>query len=64
MADPTEKQWFTDREAGKRFGVSRETWRRWARIGHAPQPVKVGPGTTRWHADDLEAFARKIGVAA
>ena len=63
MTSP-EKVWLSDREAGARFGVSRETWRRWVRDGTAPTPVKFSGGVTRWSLEDIEAMERRAREAA
>lgn len=41
--------------------VGRSTW--WARVksGEYPQPVRLGPQTTAWRAEDIRALIAKIG---
>lgn len=56
--------YLSDRQAAARYGVSRVTWWRWVRAGNAPRPVKLGPNTTRWHADDLASWERQRAEAA
>lgn len=36
--------------------VSPATIWRWVRAGQFPQPFKLGPATTVWDADQVEAF--------
>lgn len=38
------------------FPVNRATWWGWCKSGHAPAPVKLGPGVTVWRVGDLRAF--------
>lgn len=38
------------------LGVSLPTLWRWAREGHMPKPFKLGPNTTVWDADEIDAF--------
>lgn len=47
-----------------RYCVSPATIWRWVKSGHFPQPVKLGPGTTRWQEADLEEFEGKLGKTA
>jgi len=39
---------YSDRDLAERYGVSRMTIWRWARVGKLPEPVKLGENTTRW----------------
>ncbi|WP_127143122.1 helix-turn-helix transcriptional regulator [Pelagibacterium montanilacus] len=36
--------------------ISRSAWWSGVREGRYPQPVKLGPRTTCWKAEDIEAF--------
>ncbi|SFM41629.1 transcriptional regulator, AlpA family [Marinobacter pelagius] len=47
---------YTIDEVSSRYKVSTKTIWRWVREGRFPRPVKVGPGTTRWREEDLQAF--------
>lgn len=40
----------------ERYSVSRSTIWRWVSEDRFPKPLKIAPGTTRSHLDDLEAF--------
>jgi prophage regulatory protein len=46
--------------------VSHATWWRWVAKGLAPQPIKLGPNTTAWDLDEVDAWlelqARKEGA--
>lgn len=39
-----------------RIPVAPSTWWRWVADGTAPKPVKLGPRTTAWRAEDIERF--------
>ena len=39
-----------------RYPVSAATWWRWVKEKKAPQPVKLGPNTTVWFVDQLDAW--------
>lgn len=39
--------------------VSPATWWRWVAAGKAPAPFKLGPNTTVWDLDQVEAFVAK-----
>lgn len=40
--------------------VGRSTWWLWVKEGKAPKPVKLGPRTTAWRADQIQEFLRNI----
>lgn len=40
--------------------VSRSTWWAWTKSGKAPAPVKLGPNTTAWKAEDIHALIEKL----
>lgn len=44
--------------------VGRSTW--WARVksGEYPQPVKLGPSTTAWRAEDIHALIERFSSQA
>lgn len=63
MKSPTQStfSWLTDTQVAARYGVSRVTVWRWAQQNRIPQPRKIGPNTTRWHAAELDkADARML----
>ena len=43
-------------EAARFLGVSVQTAYRWAAIGRLPRPLKLGPRTSGWRLEDLQAF--------
>ncbi|MQX53926.1 AlpA family phage regulatory protein [Alcanivorax sp. PA15-N-34] len=49
-------KYLSDKQTADRYEVSRATWWRWVREGHAPKPVKLSPGCTRWKLVDLESW--------
>jgi len=55
-----EKQILGDRRADPPipaiFPVSRSTWWSGVKSGRFPQPVKLGPATTAWRAEDILQF--------
>lgn len=42
-----------------RYAMSTATWWRLVSAGHAPAPIKLGPGVTAWRLSDLEAWEQK-----
>ena len=36
--------------------VSRATWYSWIQRGYAPKPVRLGPRTSAWRAEEIRAF--------
>ena len=49
-----------DTEVATRYGVSRPTIWRWTKNGNFPKPVKLGAGSTRWRASDLETWENQF----
>ena len=52
--------WLSDLDVAARYGVSRITIWRWARTGRIPQPLKIGPNTSRWNSAELEAHDARL----
>lgn len=48
--------YLSAKQVAARLGVSRATVWRWASEGTLPQPIKLGPNTTRWRLSDLETY--------
>jgi len=48
--------YFSANDLAARFRVHPVTIWKWVRAGLLPQPVKLGPNTTRWHADQIKQF--------
>lgn len=40
--------------------IGRSTWWKWVAIGKAPKPIKLGPRTTAWKAQDIEALIESL----
>lgn len=43
--------------------ASAATLWRWARNGTFPAPIKLGPGTTAWRVQDVEAWLKARSAA-
>ncbi len=43
------------------FPISRSAWWAGCKSGRYPKPVKLGPRTTVWRAEDIAAFAQSLG---
>ena len=41
--------------------VGRSSWWEGCRTGRYPKPVKLGPRTTAWRAEDIAAFIESLG---
>lgn len=42
------------------FPVSKSAWWEGCRTGRYPKPVKLGPRTTVWRAEDITAFIESV----
>lgn len=42
------------------FPVSRSAWWQGVKDGRFPEPVKLGPNTTAWKAEDIRALIEQI----
>ena len=40
----------------QQLGLTRDTLRRWAKIGHGPTPVKLSRGCIRYRPDEVREF--------
>jgi prophage regulatory protein len=40
--------------------IGRSTWWLWVQEGKAPAPIKLGPHTTAWRAEDILALVEKL----
>ena len=45
----------------KLIPVCRATWWNGCKSGRFPKPVKLGPRTTAWKAEDIAALVEKLG---
>lgn len=43
--------------------VSRSAWWAGCKNGRYPKPVKIGPRTTAWKAEDIKALLRKLSAS-
>ena len=44
--------------------VSRSAWWAGCKDGRYPKPVKIGPRTTAWRAENIKALLRKLSASA
>lgn len=49
------------REVLNRVPISRSSWWEGCRTGRFPQPIKIGPRTTVWRAEDIDASIDSLG---
>ncbi len=49
------------KEVLARLSISRSSFLEGCRTGRFPQPIKIGPRTTVWKAEDIEAFIENLG---
>jgi predicted DNA-binding transcriptional regulator AlpA len=42
------------------FPVGKSSWWEGCRTGRYPKPVKLGPRTTVWRAEDIVAFIKRV----
>ncbi|WP_300686143.1 AlpA family transcriptional regulator [uncultured Bilophila sp.] len=45
----------------KLFPISKSAWWKGCAIGRYPKPLKLGPRTTVWCAEDIKAFIENAG---
>lgn len=45
----------------KFFPISKSAWWQGCRSGRYPQPVKLGPRTTVWRAEDIRELIENVG---
>jgi hypothetical protein len=57
-APPQVQRLFRTAEIGRRFGITRQMWRRWVVSQQAPQPLPNLPGHPAWAARDIDRFER------
>ena len=43
--------------------LSRSAWWAGCKNGRYPKPVKIGPRTTAWRAEDIKALLRKLSAS-
>ncbi len=59
-ADSPVDAFLTVREVAELYSVSAHAVHRMARRGELPQPIKLGPRTTRWKASDILAHLDSV----
>lgn len=42
--------------------VGKSSWWRGCKTGRYPKPVKLGPRTTVWRAEDIAALVQSLGI--
>ena len=42
------------------FPISKSAWWEGCRTGRDPKPIKLGPRTTVWRAEDIRAFIERV----
>lgn len=42
--------------------ISKSAWWKGCRTGRFPTPIKLGPRTTVWRAEDIKAFIENVGI--
>lgn len=42
--------------------ISKSAWWEGCRTGRFPKPIKLGPRTTVWRAEDIAAFINRAGI--
>ena len=45
----------------KLFPISKSAWWEGCKTGRFPKPVKLGPRTTVWRAEDIAALVKRLG---
>ncbi len=43
------------------FPISKSAWWKGCATGRYPKPIKIGPRTTVWRAEDIRAFIENAG---
>jgi len=44
--------------------ISKSAWWEGCKTGRFPKPIKLGPRTTAWKAEDITALVRQLGEEA
>lgn len=42
--------------------IAASTWWAWVKQGRAPAPIKLGPRTTAWRAEDIRALIESFSA--
>ena len=59
--DSSVKRLLRLKEVLARLSISRSSFLEGCRTGRFPQPIKIGPRTTVWKAEDIDAFIENLG---
>jgi len=59
--EPSVKRLLRLKEVLPRFNISRSSFLEGCRTGRFPQPIKIGPRTTVWKSEDIDAFIDGLG---
>ena len=49
------------KEVLARLSISRSSFLEGCRTGRYPKPIKIGPRTTVWKSEDIDAFIENLG---
>lgn len=49
------------KEVLARLSISRSSFLEGCRTGRFPQPIKIGPRTTVWKSEEIDAFIENLG---
>lgn len=49
------------KEVLARLSISRSSFWEGCRAGRFPQPIKIGPRTTVWKSEEIDAFIENLG---
>jgi|GEM_PF-745831 len=63
-AAKSDDRYYTDSELAMRYKVVRQTIWRWVNSGNFPEPIKLGPNTSRWCVSDILAYEASRGIAS
>lgn len=59
--DLPETGFLREKQVLRHFPVSRSSWWAGVREGRYPKPVRLGPRTTGWRAEDIRELIRRLG---
>ena len=62
QAESSVKRLLRIKEVLARLSISRSSFLEGCRTGRFPQPIKIGPRTTVWKAEDIDAFIENLGT--
>ena len=59
--EPSVKRLLRLNEVLPRFSISRSAFWEGCRTGRFPQPIKIGPRTTVWKSEEIDAVIENLG---